>query len=301
MLEALLFNKTAGRPGDSWSQLPDRPFARHSAGVTSIDSEVYIFGGQDKAANTVVTNTLYRYNIETAETVLLNSGPTARTAATLTAIDGKLYMAGGSSNYGKSAHVKDVWCYTPETDSWVRKADMPVPRSQHAAVAIGTKLYITAGKNSDNSTNRRTTLIYDTLTDTWTTGAVIPVNERIGHTMAVINDYLYVHGGFTSGNLRDLLRYDTLSDSWVTLATNTQARVNHVTGVVKGKMYILMGDSQSGNYPHMYDPVTDTWTKQGLAMLSNNQYAGSIVYKDEIYTFGGTATNAGSSIYRYTP
>lgn len=302
MLEAMLFNNLAmERPKDSWARLPDLPFARHSAGVTRIDNQVYIFGGQDPSANTVVTNTLYRYNLDTGEVVSLSSaGPTIRTSPTLTAVDGKLYMMGGCATYGKGVGIKDVWCYTPETDSWLRKADMPYARLSHTSLALGSKIYVAAGKSSSGAANMRETLIYDTLTDTWTIGAIIPLNTRFEHSMAEYGGKFYVHAGMVSGSTKHLYCYDPETDSWTTLAQGLQDKARHVAAVVGNRMSVLVGDSQSGLRVYQYDFITGVWVSMQLALISNNQYASAVVYKNEIYIFGGYSNN-GVGLFRYTP
>lgn len=301
MLEALLFNKTAGRPGDSWSRLTDLPFARHSAGVTIIGSDVYIFGGQDPIANTVTTDTLFRYNLETNETVQLSSGPPVRTAASLTAVNGKLYVVGGCATYGKNVAIKDVWCYTPETDSWERKADMSFARHSHTATAIGSKLYIAGGRSSSGATNMRQTLCYDTETDIWTVGVgLIPTNTRHDHATAEYGGKLYTQGGFISSTLRDFSCYDPVTDTWSVLVQCPQSKQRHVAAVVGDRLILLMGDSQSGSIVYQYDFIGGGWIAMKTALLSNNSYSAGVVYKNEIYVFGGSA-NSSVGLFRYTP
>src|SRR2546430_15507440 len=75
-------------------------------------------------------------------------------------------------------------------------APIPTPHSQSRAAAVGNRVYVPGGFNSIQFTGPLDNMqIYDTTTDTWSQGMVLPA-ARSGVATAAFNGLVYAIGGF---------------------------------------------------------------------------------------------------------
>ena len=77
---------------------------------------------------------------------------------------------------------------------------MPSARGEATAGVIGGKLYVVGGllETGESKTVLGSMVIYDPLTDSWTTGPAMPI-VRAEAAGGVINGLLYVVGGYDLG------------------------------------------------------------------------------------------------------
>jgi N-acetylneuraminic acid mutarotase len=167
--------------------------------------------------------------------------PTARTGLQANVANGKIYLIGGYPN----KTLNEV--YDPTTDTWTTKAPMPTEASgyatSYASAVVDNKIYIIdsnlnqiydaktdtwsigapmplsviytfAGATTGVNAPKRIyvfgggmTEVYDPENDSWTAGADVPTN-RDWFGVAVVNDQLYVIGGFTQ-------TYSDFPDDWM--------------------------------------------------------------------------------------
>jgi N-acetylneuraminic acid mutarotase len=70
-----------------------------------------------------------------------------------------------------------------------------------------------------------------------------PPTVRALHTAVVIDDTMYVFGGWDSTlTLNDLWMYDPVGNDWTQLAAGANQRVGHSAWVAGNKMYVFGGD-----------------------------------------------------------
>jgi len=93
--------------------------------------------------------------------------------------------------------------YDPKTDSW--SLGTPIPTSYNNAAGATTgimapkRIYVIGGVVDEGGfppRGSKLTQVYDPVSDSWTLGAEMPT-PRLGHTVAVVNDQIYVIGGTT--------------------------------------------------------------------------------------------------------
>src|SRR2546428_22994 len=108
-------------------------------------------------------------------------GLTGRTeGACASVIGGKIYHADGFDPAG--GDTAGLRIYDPTTDTWSLGPMAPAAGSEfYEGVAHGGKLYCIGGRD-----NAGTPLIFDTATNTWSTGAAIPGGARSGLVAAPI-------------------------------------------------------------------------------------------------------------------
>ncbi len=137
---------------------------------------------------------------------------------------------------------------------------------------------------------------------TWTQKADMPT-PRYGHSVAVVNDKIYVIGGTTSETaflngkpLSAVEVYDPATDTWTRKADLPEPK-GYLYGshpVVDGKIYILGGGKTAVSRVDVYDPATDTWSRAADMPTARMLYA-RVAWNEKIYTFGGLTGTLGSS------
>jgi hypothetical protein len=182
--------------------------------------------------------------------------PTPRSGVGANVVHGKIYVTGGyvpnSSSLTGSSFVSLNEVYNPETDSWTTKAEVPTAVVSSRSAVVDSKIYIiqndltqiydavtdtwsfgtsrplisisdfrtvaTSGVNALKQVygfGGGLTQVYDPESDSWMFGADM-LTKRVGFGVAVVNDLLYVIGGFTE-------TFDMFWNSDVTLyAANEQ-------------------------------------------------------------------------------
>jgi N-acetylneuraminic acid mutarotase len=230
-------------------------------------------------------------------------------------INGQVYVASGSSS--------QVQAYNPVTNSWNSKCDIPTPVGGSAYGVIDGKLYVVGGSaNFSYWTN--ILQVYDSASNSWTSGAPLTI-PNIGEAQAgVIDDKLYVAGGRrcydgnTGGgySVNSLWVYDPATNTWSPKAPMSTYRGAAAAAVINGKLYVLGGYSRNDEGPdnstytyntmEVYDPATDTWSTKA-PMPTNRWYHNVAVVNGILYVMGGySSINNGISeiidtVYAYDP
>jgi len=173
--------------------------------------------------------------------------PTPRSGVGANVVNGKIYVTGGyvpnSSSLTGSSFVSLNEVYDPETDSWTTKAEMPTAEIGFRSAVVDNKIYVTESITQiyDGGTDTWSlgtplphssisdarpvattgvnapkqiyvfgggeTQVYDPESDSWTFGADTPT-KHLAFGVAVVNDLLYVIGGFSQ-------TYSDFPDDWI--------------------------------------------------------------------------------------
>ena len=196
--------------------------------------------------------------------------------------------------------------------SWTSRAPMPEGRALHQAGVLGNgtgrpRLYVFNGEDPEELFEHpvRSIAIFDVVANTWRTVSVplgIPVLSRT-NGIGLIGGKFYLPGGSDEsgdGHVAQahLLEYDAVMNAWTRKADMPEAGSRGVTGVIDGKLYVLLG---LRNYDpecpdcgppvpirrfYRYDPGTETWTT--LPRSPNYHAAGAAgVIDGKLYVAGG--------------
>ena len=139
--------------------------------------------------------------------------------------NGKIIIFGGFSGSKASPHLNDVWVFDTKNESWIEiefcsheSSSVPEPRGAHSASLVGQSIYIFGGYGGANYSRRDFNDLYTLDISKWkwnkvkTTGAPSP---RSGHQCAVVNDKLFVMGGWcASQQFHDIYCLDPNSLLW---------------------------------------------------------------------------------------
>jgi N-acetylneuraminic acid mutarotase len=206
---------------DNWTAKAAIPTPRAHFGIAVYNNKIFTFGGweasetevYDPSTNTWETKTplpslvknphasvigneiyvmsmngSYCYNIANDSWSIRSNAPHG---GSQTAVDGKIYAF-----YGDHTNI-----YDPKSDSWSEGASMPITL-HHQSVCATTgvmspkRIYLFGGIRQYFDSGTNTTQVYDPKTDTWSLGEPMPTN-RLSAAIAVVNDQIYVIGGYT--------------------------------------------------------------------------------------------------------
>ncbi|MBN1877655.1 MAG: S8 family serine peptidase [Anaerolineae bacterium] len=179
-----------------------------------------------------------------------------------------------------------------EGGQWVSKANKPTSFFGNGAAVIDDKIYVPGGFTDDTAGDwspSDTLEIYDPASDTWSTGASMPM-VRGGQSVAVANGKLYVFGGGPSTLFTDLYlevwEYDPATDAWAVKGDMPYQMVFGGATSLNGKIYVG-GDYRGYSDFYEYDPATDTWTE--LAGFPDGGRKDPILVgvDDKVYLYGG--------------
>ncbi len=261
----------------------DFPFSRpiHISLPVTRGGSVYWFGGKTYNQQlggyfAMPSNTATSTSMQTWNTSTTNDPWEGRTESAGVYFQGKMYMVSGwgTSSEGCSP---DVWS-SVNGKGWNLSATMPAwgqgslgGRYGHTLVVMGTKMYLIGGLSCTNQQG---------FGDVWVTGdgenwTQLTTNNpvigpRFDHTAVVLNNKIYVMGGFkncdnsqgTCGYRNDVI---SSSDGINWQVVNNHApwlrRSGHMSFVSGTKMYVLGGYSytipQLGNSSNVWiDPET---------------------------------------------
>lgn len=184
---------------------------------------------------------------------------------------------------------------------------IPYQRYGHTAVAVGDCAYIWGGRNDkDGACN--ILYCFDSNALAW---SCPPVNgckpgARDGHSACVINNKMYIFGGYEEEIDRfsnQVQALDFASFTWCNIITKGVPAIwrdFHSATAIGNIMYVFGGRSDvSGemfsnreiycNKIQMFDTVTNTWTQpntSGVAPIGRRSHS-AFVYKGFLYVFGG--------------
>jgi N-acetylneuraminic acid mutarotase len=194
------------------------------------------------------------------------------------------------------------------SNRWVAKPPVPTGRADHVAAVVNNPagepvLYVVGGVNQLDQAGLPVEA-FNYATNSWqrkqTNGGPVQSNG-----VGVIGGKLYISGGVSEhgeGLESDntLVAYDPVRDAF-TLKANMPRHTNSgVTGVVGGKLYVLVGFCSDCTHSvdhrlFRYDPATDTWnTSLSWAPHPHALGAGGVI-KGKFYVAGGSATDPGGA------
>ncbi len=201
---------------DSWSDGVSMSTPRVNANSGVIEGsngpELYVVGGYSGSAG---LSTVERYIVSQGiwQTVASLSEP--RGNAIMTAVvNNNLYAIGGHYNWDQRYATNEM--YDRQSNVWIEKAPItkdgqPFPLAMGMPAVWDNKIFIFGGYPGYGPIT--TTLIYDTLSDTWSEGAEMPLG-RTGHRAVTFGDYIYLIGWAADSKIIDV--YDPVTDSWLT-------------------------------------------------------------------------------------
>ncbi len=174
------------------------------------------------------------------------------------------------------------------------KSLMPTPVFWGSEASVNGKIYIFGGTDRDSHGTQVMTgavQIYDTATDTWSTGASMPTVRYLS-TAVEVGGKIYVMGGRTTGvanagpvDANEM--YDPATDTWTTKTKMPAPIRGHAAAAYNGKIYVFGGNTTAYQTAvSIYDPSSDSWST-GAAMPQALAYGAAVTVGSKIYWIGG--------------
>ena len=174
------------------------------------------------------------------------------------------------------------------------RTPMPTAREGLGVVAIGKKIYAIGGQF--NTTYFNKVEIYDTTTDTWTTGTNMTYGVSYFSCVAVGTD-IYCFGGY-NGSYRNYVQvYDTVANRWSSKTAMTYALMGTAAIEYNGSIYVSGGyDGAFRNYLNQYNISANNWTAR-TAIKNARAYHNAFMYDGNMYIEGGTNSITANTAY----
>nr|NIP43001.1 DUF2341 domain-containing protein [candidate division Zixibacteria bacterium]NIR65137.1 DUF2341 domain-containing protein [candidate division Zixibacteria bacterium]NIS16576.1 DUF2341 domain-containing protein [candidate division Zixibacteria bacterium]NIS48153.1 DUF2341 domain-containing protein [candidate division Zixibacteria bacterium]NIU16269.1 DUF2341 domain-containing protein [candidate division Zixibacteria bacterium] len=270
--------------GSGWTPIADMTFVKADPSAAVYDNKLYVFGGYDRDTNCVkyFLNETLEYDPSTDTWTRLADMPTARWGQIAVEYNGLIHLFSGAALTGETgAHE----IYDPATDTWSTGASVPPNLTGQGLMGIkyGTKIHLFYLEFHYE---------YDPATDTYTRLANVPTPRTWG-TCALVNDSIYVIGGFSYGtpsgpsNVNEV--YDPATDTWTIKAALPVQKygVTRENPVINGKIYVTHGRNGAfyvNNF--VYDPATDTWEQKSDGINPRDGVACGVI-ENKLYVVGG--------------
>ena len=214
----------------------------------------------------------------------------------------KIYVIGGDCGCGPPGGRDQTYAYDTATNTWNTTPLAVLPggaRSFLAAVNLNGKIYAIGGVDTSGQYSDRVD-IYDSSTDTWSSGTALPA-ARSNMAAEAINGKIYLAGGAGVGGipLRNALVFDGGNPgSWTSIAD--LPIVGNVSGqstILGGKFFIIGAGpgASENNTVQAYDPVSNTWSTN-YSLLPTARANGAAAGDDgsaKIYFTGGDISQFG--------
>lgn len=256
-------------------------------GVTSVivNDNIYVSNGyQEKASD---PKYMEKYNITDNSWTVLNSTLLPKRFANSETYNNKIYIFNGWGN----SHLEILDLAT----NTITKGAVNRSYTGNSGSAIHNgKIYVFGGSGLNGAA--KTTFsnkfqYYDIASNTWNPLPNMPTaREAKGK---IVNDKLYVIGGFNGTPSRMVNVYDLNTNLWINQYTMPAAISGHSLAVSGDKIFIV-GGFNNQSFLAYFDTTTNK-----LHQLSSNmiprRHAAAEVYNNKLYIIGGSTTSLTSS------
>jgi N-acetylneuraminic acid mutarotase len=195
---------------DTWTSMAPRITDAHGAPAVAYNEEIYLFGGQKAGNPRTYYDVVEAYNpaTNTWRTVTIMPRLTINHAVSI--VGDRAYVIGGYDPV-QQILINDIIIYDFITNKWITTGFAPVPTPKvfsyaGAAPEIDGKIYLIGGieGNQNNFWISNVVEIYDTLTNTWSTGEALPQPTE-DHCSVALDRSIYMLGGVIEyGELDDV-------------------------------------------------------------------------------------------------
>ena len=270
------------------------PYATNDAKGIVIEGKVYVGGAiTDRDEDQYIVQV---YDIEGDEWSRLPGCPVRHYG--MTAVNNQLVLAGGQDSDDKVSSQIRVW----DGRSWTTPYP-PMPTARYTPAAVGYQQFLVVAGGADSRNDDCTVVeILDTVTKQWHTATPLPVGCK-QLTSAVVDDTLYLLGGFSGGpnkrvfgiSLPTLISHATTKwkllsrpPTWEMLP---DAPLNLSTAVSVNNSLLAVGGKDDSNKRcsaiHLYNSQTKAWLKVGDLPDTRSMCTCTALPSGELLVLGG--------------
>ena len=272
----------------NFKHLADMSVRRGAISSAIVGDNIYVSNGYKDTDG--YANFIEKYNIKDNRWSIINSSLVPKRFANSETYDNKIYIFNGWGN----SHLEIIDLEThKKTKGAVNRA-----YTGNAGSAIHNgKIYTFGGSGLNNAA---TTVFsdrfqyYDIASDTWYPLPNMPTaREARGK---IVNDKLYVIGGFNGTSSRLVNVYDLNKNLWTEQYTMPAAISGHSLAVSGTKIFIA-GGYNNQNFLAYFDTETNKLHRLSSNNMIPRRHAAAEIYNDKLYIIGGsTASSTKSAI-----
>ncbi|EDO42992.1 predicted protein [Nematostella vectensis] len=247
--------------------LPDLPQVQAFPCLVSMDTDVYILGGESqKNINYDPVNSMRIFSFQVMKNSTerrvgwrkMASFREVRRDTAVTTHDKKIYVLGG----WMSGPTGTVECYDLLSANWISVASLNVPRSQLAAVASDSRIFAVGG-SVDQVVGTNTVEYLDPVINSW---SFLPPmkTRRIFANVSFLRNKLYVLGGYANvfERISSCEMFDLDKNKWFDIASlPDNLPTNQSTVTLNGEIIAVVGAQDSCCSAAWYNPHSDVWEK----------------------------------------
>ena len=228
-------------------------------------------------------------------------------------VNGQLYTFGGY--YGNLQGTNLTQRYDVTTNQWTDLAPAIYPVTHMGVVVVDEQVWLIGGFTGEVHPGPVTAAVqvYDTRTNSWNFGPSLP-DARGSNAAALVGRKIHVFGGVLPDRHTDagdhyVLDVDDLAAGWRSAAPLPNPRNHLAAASLGGKVYAIGGQyghdqgRDINSLVHVYDPVTDAWTRLAdLPGPRSHFEPGTFTLDGQILIVGGsTNTTDYADILSYSP
>eukprot|EP01132_Coremiostelium_polycephalum_P004267 gene4267-5339_t len=301
------------------------PTPRHAHGMVLHNDSMYVFGGYGPAGTHL--GDLYRFSCQTNhwDKIKVKASTTQikpRHSHSMVSWGGYIWIFGGIGIGTDKNVYNDLYQYNPEKDEFTfitptSNSFWPPPRWGHTSVVYKDKMLVFGGLNDISFFSN--IVSYDFLTGQWsqfdrtTTGLGTVPRGRQYHSCSVINDRMYIFGGYDGRECKtDMFEYNLETNTWRGINPTTSVDNNNISKhVVRrgastltyGNCIYIFGGKNKNLSDSLYEFNTETlcWREIQLGSRpSKRQFSTGVIYEDSIYIFGGQSDFNENDIFKFS-
>ena len=278
-----------GQP--QWQYKNSMPTPRQGMAAAVVNEVIYVIGGAQTGHNALSVVEGYDIQQDSWQTGIasLNS---ARTNAAAVAFEDKIYLFGGRDHHDL---VTDVEVYDPATNQWSVISQIPTPREGLAAVPVDSVIWVIGGATFQM--NSDIVEIYNPHDNSWTTLSHQLTVPRVAPVAAVVNNEVFVLGGFYFGPLDSYERY-VPGQGWEIAGSMLYACGSSSGDVYNDQIWIVGGENQSGILADVqYKDFSGqgNWTN-GPPLQTPRKKLSVVRAGNTLYAIGGKINNHGDNV-----
>ncbi|MCU0750686.1 MAG: hypothetical protein MUF13_14185 [Akkermansiaceae bacterium] len=223
--------------------------------------------------------------------------PHPRHEAAFAAADGRFYLMGGR-------RIQPTDCFDPSTGLWKSIAKPPLEIHHFQPLVRGHEIWVIGALTGKfpNETPVPEIHIYDTRTDAWRKGPVIPEDRRRGGAGVVEHEgKIYLVCGIQRGHMGGFVPwldcFDPATGTWQKLADAPHARDHFQSVIVDGKIYNAGGRRTSHETKELmsltvpevdvYDMASGAWSTLKEPIPTPRAGTSSIAIGNSVVVAGG--------------
>ena len=273
---------------------PDMPVARHSMGVASDGTRIYVLGGTNNFTKTDNSSNV----MQIFDGVSWTQGPPMPVpvyGSTAVCCQGRVYVFGGY----QAAYTNTVQVYDIHSNTWLNNAcDMPFAAALVAVGVIDGTIYV-SNLNDPNSSNDQTknTYSFTPATNSWKMLDILSPNVSAAG-FAIYNNKLLSFGGWNSASPSLCnVQIDPIGFKYRYLP-NFNNRLNSPgVACIGNKIYIAGGYSEDGcptGVLYEYSPDTNVMTRLPQQLGKPRAWVAAAALGTRFYVIGGASTADGN-------